>query len=194
MGCTLPFRQKDLIPTLAGLCTVSSMSRDRARIREASCVLGRGRYEFSQLLQCPPQPGAMFMHQGVLQSTSGGSPLDSSRRRSCSTLPASITLFICLAGTSKACCRPDYLRQTLDSLSQLAGLERMAVYISQDGDNSAVAAVVQGFAADALAPPRTRAFQHWQRKRNPQLGAHQASVLLAGVLSCIWLAMPECVC
>ena len=94
----------------------------------------------------------------------------------------------------KPCCRPDYLRQTLDSLSQLAGLERMAVYISQDGDNSAVAAVVQGFAADALAPPRTRAFQHWQRKRNPQLGAHQASVLLAGVLSCIWLAMPECVC
>ena len=81
------------------------------------------------------------------------------------------------------CCRPDYLRQTLDSLSQLAGLERMAVYISQDGNDSAVAAVVQGSAASTLAPPRTRAFQHWQHERNPQLGAHQASLLLAGVPS-----------
>lgn len=91
------------------------------------------------------------------------------------------------------CCRPNYLRQTLDSLSQLAGLERMAVYISQDGDNSAVAAVVQGFAADALAPPRTRAFQHWQHERNPQLGAHQASLLPAEVLSRMNLTTPECV-
>ena len=74
-------------------------------------------------------------------------------------------------------CRPEYLRQTLDSLSQLAGLEGMAVYISQDGDDSPVAAVVQSFAADALAPPRTRAFQHWQHERNPQLGEHQASQL-----------------
>ena len=68
----------------------------------------------------------------------------------------------------------------------------MAVYISQDGDNSAVAAVVQGFAADALAPPQTRAFQHWQHERKPQLGAHQASLLPQRVLCRIRLTMPEC--
>ena len=145
-------------------------------------MLGRGRCEFSH--------SCCSAHDNLAPC--------SCIKECCSTFHASITLFICLAGTAgqpvQPCCRPDYLRQTLDSLSQLAGLERMAVYISQDGDNSAVAAVVQGFTADALAPPRTRAFQHWQRKRNPQLGAHQASVLLAGVLSGIWLAMPECVC
>ena len=31
------------------------------RAREASDVLGRGRRESSQLLQCPPKPGAMFV-------------------------------------------------------------------------------------------------------------------------------------
>ena len=67
------------------------------------------------------------------------------------------------------------MERTLASLAKLPGLEKVTVYISQDGQDPAVKEVVTGYAQGQLAPPKTRGFGHWQRDRVPQLGADQAS-------------------
>lgn len=76
---------------------------------------------------------------------------------------------------SALCFRTEYLGRTLDSLAGLAGLDRVAVYVSQDGRDLAVADLVQQYGQGAFAPPRTSFFDHWQRERVPQLGPDQAS-------------------
>lgn len=73
------------------------------------------------------------------------------------------------------CCRTEYLGQTLDSLSSLSGLDKVTVYVSQDGHDVAVGDLVQHYGQDLLAPPHTSFFDHWQRDRVPQLGPNQAS-------------------
>lgn len=72
------------------------------------------------------------------------------------------------------CCRTEYLGQTLDSLSSLSGLDKVTVYVSQDGHDIAVGDLVQQYGQGSLAPPRTSFFDHWQRDRVPQLGPNQA--------------------
>lgn len=72
--------------------------------------------------------------------------------------------------------RTKYLEKTLSSLAELPGLDKVTVYISQDGEDMAVKDVIHDFGQGLLAPPKTRSFEHWQRKRLPQLGPDQASV------------------
>jgi hypothetical protein len=72
--------------------------------------------------------------------------------------------------------RTKYLEKTLSSLAELSGLDKVTVYISQDGQDMAVKDVVLKFEEGPLAPPKTRSFEHWQRERLPQLGPDQASV------------------
>lgn len=67
--------------------------------------------------------------------------------------------------------RPAYLDTTLQSLLGLPGLEAFAVYISQDGNDSAVAATVRS-RTPALRGT-ARSFTHWQRPRIPVLGPKQ---------------------
>ncbi|KAL3157358.1 hypothetical protein ABBQ32_011839 [Trebouxia sp. C0010 RCD-2024] len=73
--------------------------------------------------------------------------------------------------------RTEYLGKTLDSLAGLVGLDRVTIYVSQDGKDTAVANVVQQYGQGALAPPHTSFFEHWQRDRVPQLGPDQASYM-----------------
>lgn len=75
------------------------------------------------------------------------------------------------------CCRTEYLGKTLDSVAGLDGLDRVTVYVSQDGQDTAVADLVQQVGRGALAPPHTSFFEHWQRDRIPQLGPNQASYM-----------------
>ena len=69
--------------------------------------------------------------------------------------------------------RPQYLEKTLQSLAGLAGLQHLAVYVSQDGNHTGVQEVVQRIGEADLAPPRTKSFTHWQRERIPLLGDKQ---------------------
>lgn len=64
------------------------------------------------------------------------------------------------------CNRPLHLQQTLDSLAQLEGLKRFALYISQDGGDNAVQSVVRK--ATRTLRQRTRKFEHWQRAHKSQ--------------------------
>ena len=90
--------------------------------------------------------------------------------------------------------RTTYLEKTLASLAELSGLDRVTVYVSQDGQDSAVKDTVQKYAQELLAPPNTRGFEHWQRDRVPQLGPDQAratpvtasiSCEAGGIWSCV---------
>ena len=72
------------------------------------------------------------------------------------------------------CRRTEYLGRTLDSLANLPGLDKVTVYVSQDGHDIAVGDLVQQYGQGSLAPPRTSFFDHWQRDRVPQLGPDQA--------------------
>jgi len=72
--------------------------------------------------------------------------------------------------------RTKYLEKTLSSLAELSGLDRVTVYVSQDGQDMAVKDVIHKFEEGPLAPPKTRSFEHWQRERLPQLGPDQASM------------------
>ncbi|DBA72905.1 TPA: hypothetical protein ACH3X2_009866 [Trebouxia sp. C0005] len=69
--------------------------------------------------------------------------------------------------------RTKYLEKTLSSLAELSGLDKVTVYISQDGQDMAVKDVIHKFEEGPLAPPKTRRFEHWQRERLPQLGHDQ---------------------
>ncbi|KAK9813769.1 hypothetical protein WJX73_008446 [Symbiochloris irregularis] len=69
--------------------------------------------------------------------------------------------------------RANYLERTLASLATLVGLEQMAVYISQDGYDESVHNMSLSFGSGPLSPPHTKAFEHWQRERIPQLHAKQ---------------------
>ena len=59
-------------------------------------------------------------------------------------------------------------------MAELAGLDRVTVYVSQDGQDTAVKDVVEQYGQGRLAPPHTAFFDHWQRERVPQLGPDQA--------------------
>ena len=59
------------------------------------------------------------------------------------------------------------------SLSSLAGLHELAVYVSQDGNDTKVQQLVERVGQNELAPPHTKAFTHWQRERIPLLGEKQ---------------------
>lgn len=72
-------------------------------------------------------------------------------------------------------CRPDYLNQTLHSLAALSGLSKVTVYISQDGNNSAVLHVVTENAA-SLSRPHSKGFEYWQRPRVAALGDKQVRI------------------
>jgi hypothetical protein len=66
--------------------------------------------------------------------------------------------------------RPDYLRQTLDSLAKVSHLSDVNVYVSQDGFDESVARVAIEGQLRGLGKPQTRGYEHWQRERIPQLG------------------------
>ena len=70
-------------------------------------------------------------------------------------------------------CRAGLLNRTLHSLSQLPGLHKYAVYVSQDGDDADVDDIVSEYGDGLLAPPTTRSFEHWQKARKPLLGPDQ---------------------
>ena len=67
--------------------------------------------------------------------------------------------------------RPHYLRQTLDSLTQTIGWQAIPVYISQDGDDAATAAVAQEF----VSLHAKHNWKHWKRPRTAELGPGQPS-------------------
>ena len=69
--------------------------------------------------------------------------------------------------------RPDYLRQTLDSLAKVSRLSDISVYVSQDGFDEGVARVASEGQLRGLGKPQTRGYEHWQRERIPQLGQNQ---------------------
>ncbi len=71
--------------------------------------------------------------------------------------------------------RPDYLRQTLDSLAKVSHLSDVNVYVSQDGFDESVARVAIEGQLRGLGKPQTRGYEHWQRERIPQLGHNQPS-------------------
>mmetsp|Transcript_11262 Transcript_11262/g.33832 ORF Transcript_11262/g.33832 Transcript_11262/m.33832 type:complete len:752 (-) Transcript_11262:379-2634(-) len=64
--------------------------------------------------------------------------------------------------------RSDYLERTLKSLSSLEGLDQFALYISQDGRNSKVEAVVKQWRKRLGSAARK--FEHWQHPRKPPPG------------------------
>jgi len=100
------------------------------------------------------------------QSVTGDNSLDSGRQTwglSDSSSPA-IVLF-CFD-------RVGYLRQTLASLSELPGLEEVTLYISQDGNHSGVASVVNTTIHTALRA-RAQHAEHWQHDRQPLLYQNQ---------------------
>eukprot|EP00959_Pyramimonas_sp_CCMP1952_P467805 9492211-Pyramimonas_sp.AAC.1 len=63
--------------------------------------------------------------------------------------------------------RPHYLKQTLNSLTHVAGLKGFTVYVSQDGSDVQVAATAATYGGERgdLAPPVTRGYEHWQHPR-----------------------------
>jgi len=63
--------------------------------------------------------------------------------------------------------RPHYLKQTLKSLTNIAGLKGFSVYVSQDGTDVQVAATARTFGGERgdLAPPVTRGYELWQHPR-----------------------------
>jgi hypothetical protein len=81
-------------------------------------------------------------------------------------------------------CRADYLRTTLQSLAGLRGLGNVTVIVSQDGNDSAVAQLVQDLAEQQLRRPAVRAFEHWQHPRVALLGASQVRGAAAHL--CVW--------
>lgn len=64
--------------------------------------------------------------------------------------------------------RPEYLDQTLKSLAGLPQLKKFAVYVSQDGHSSSVAAIVTAW--QRRLRKKARKFEHWQRPRVPLKG------------------------
>ena len=88
--------------------------------------------------------------------------------------------------------RTKYLEKTLSSLAELSGLDKVTVYISQDGQDMAVKDVIHKFEEGPLAPPKTRSFEHWQRERLPQLGPDQASVQTLIVMCQVTEGMKPC--
>lgn len=84
--------------------------------------------------------------------------------------------------------RTEYLGKTLESLAGLSGLDRMTVYVSQDGQDIAVSDLVQQYGQGLLSPPHTSFFDHWQRERVPQLGLDQARCIAAHTAHAV--AMP----
>ena len=69
--------------------------------------------------------------------------------------------------------RPAYLERTLASLTKVAGLEAVSVYISEDGTALNVAEVARRFGESGLGPPASRGFELLQHPRAPQLGQNQ---------------------
>ena len=82
--------------------------------------------------------------------------------------------------------RTEYLGKTLESLAGLSGLDRVTVYVSQDGQDTAVSDLVQQYGQGVLAPPHTSFFEHWQRERVPQLGPEQARCIAAHAAWCCY--------
>jgi alpha-1,3-mannosyl-glycoprotein beta-1,2-N-acetylglucosaminyltransferase len=71
--------------------------------------------------------------------------------------------------------RPDYLRRTLDSLfsSSWSTPHPVSVFVSQDGAEPGVAAVIQEFQARARARAAPLEVGHWQHPRQPPPGGGQ---------------------
>ena len=67
--------------------------------------------------------------------------------------------------------RADYLEKTLVSLLKLPGLKRYALYVSQDGPNEAVEAVVAQFAV--VLRKKMRKFARWEHSRAGTGAAHE---------------------
>jgi len=59
-----------------------------------------------------------------------------------------------------------YLNETLQSLASLDGLSRFTVYVSQDGNKASVGALINSL-KPVFATPKTVAFEHWQKQRDP---------------------------
>ena len=80
--------------------------------------------------------------------------------------------------------RADYLAETLASLADVADLDLVTVYVSQDGDDGAVARVAspRSTVARRLQPPATRGYEHWKRPRVPQRGVSPALPTPAGAM------------
>ena len=68
--------------------------------------------------------------------------------------------------------RVGYLNQTLASLAELPGLEEASLYISQDGNHTGVANLVEGVIHSTLGA-KAKHVEHWQRERQPLLSEHQ---------------------
>lgn len=72
--------------------------------------------------------------------------------------------------------RVDYLNQTLTSLAGLQGLQKMALYVSQDGNDALVAALIES-AFKGILHQKARRMEHWSRTRLPSISESQVSQL-----------------
>ena len=86
--------------------------------------------------------------------------------------------------------RVGYLNQTLTSLAELPGLNEVSLYISQDGNHTGVASLIDSTIHSSLRG-KTKHVEHWQRERRPLLFLHQVSSELTTRLL---LAPPPCGC
>ena len=77
--------------------------------------------------------------------------------------------------------RVGYLNQTLSSLAELPGLGEMSLYISQDGNHSGVASLINDTIHTTLRA-KVKRVEHWQHDRQPLLSLQQVrhpAILLA---------------
>ena len=72
--------------------------------------------------------------------------------------------------------RASYLGKTLASLSELPGLEKMAVYISQDGNVSSVHMLAESVIAISLQA-KVKTTEHWHHDRVPLISETQVALL-----------------
>lgn len=70
----------------------------------------------------------------------------------------------------------DYLNQTMESLSQLPGLQKMALYISQDGNNSKVSTLIEEARANWFSG-KVRQSSHWYHPREPLVSENQVELV-----------------
>ena len=68
--------------------------------------------------------------------------------------------------------RPQYLRQTLQTLASTPGLDEVSVYVSQDGNDVGVHGVAEALHLH-FEPPKARKFAHWHHPRDHPVRPHQ---------------------
>ena len=67
-----------------------------------------------------------------------------------------------------------YLNRTLASLSELPGLQRMAIYISQDGNDTSVNLLIAS-SIDKQLHSKAKRVEHWHHPRIPLISDKQVN-------------------